>query len=65
MFGFADASNSPFPPSFFPSLLRMYVPLLDMLVDHSMAAYRAHDLDAVQADPAPATHGEKRPLGWD
>ena len=50
-----------------PILLASYVPLLDVLFDHSMVAYRAHDLDEVQADPTKATTGEKRerPLGWD
>ena len=32
-----------------PMLLASYVPVLDALCDHSMVAYRAHDLDEVQA----------------
>ena len=50
-----------------PMLLASYVPLLEVLVDHSMVAYRAHDLEDVQAHPTKATTGEKpeRPLGWD
>ena len=48
-----------------PKLLLSYVPLLEVFADHSMVAYRAHDLEAVQAGQTEATNWEKPPLGWD
>jgi len=42
-----------------PMLVASYVPLLDVFADHSLVAYQAHDLEAVQADPATVN------LGWD
>jgi len=40
-----------------PMLVASYVPGLDMLADHSLVAYRAHDLESVEAD-RPAVHDD-------